>query len=180
MFKERKQIMIFAATAMLLCGFVLLRYLPLQHRLKAAKERIVNAQLVISKASTEKEKLELVKQELLEAQAKVIDFDKNVPVQRDLGGFLQQITEMMTAHNLKEQIIEPDSEIKTEKLNCVPVTIQCKGKLKQIFEFYKSLQKMERLVRIEEIQLKNDNNLTGEASMLTKTVIFYRRSAEQG
>jgi hypothetical protein len=51
--------------------------------------------------------------------------------------------------------------------------MQCKGRLTQIFEFYKQLQKLDRLVRIEQVKLVNDSSFEGEVSMETKLVIYY-------
>jgi len=58
--------------------------------------------------------------------------------------------------------------------------MQCKGGVEQIFEFFKSLQNLDRLVRIEQIKLVNDQDFTGQASMQTKAVVYYRAEAEQG
>ena len=56
----------------------------------------------------------------------------------------------------------------------------CKGSLKQIFEFYKALQGLDRLVRIEQVKLVNDNDFSGRVSMHTEAVIYYRAGATQG
>jgi hypothetical protein len=57
--------------------------------------------------------------------------------------------------------------------------MHCRGKLARLFEFYKSLQSLDRLVRIEKVKLENDGELTGEVSMETRAIIFYR-SRNQG
>ena len=79
----------------------------------------------------------------------------------------------MNEHDLKEQLIKPGGEIKTDILNCIPVTIKCKGSLEHMFSFYKRLQNLDRLVRIEKVELVNDRDLDGQVSMKTKMVVFY-------
>ena len=59
------------------------------------------------------------------------------------------------------------------------MTIRCQGKLEQIFEFSKSLQALDRLIRIEQIELKNDNNYSGHVDMTTKAVIYYSVNKQQ-
>ena len=89
-------------------------------------------------------------------------------------------TELMNKYGLKKQVVNPNVEIQTNDLNCIPVTIQCDGQLSQIFEFFKSLQRLDRIVRIEQITLVNDKNFNGQISMQTKAFIYYKTPAGQG
>jgi hypothetical protein len=150
-FRERKQIAICVTAAVMIAGFVLFRYLPLQRRIKAIKGK----------------------------RAAVI-YERQVPRERALGVFLQEIAGLMNEHNLREQLVQPGKEIEAGELNCIPVDMQCKGRLEQIFEFYKSLQKLNRLARIEQVKLVNDRDFAGEVSMQTKAIIYYRSVTEQG
>jgi len=179
-FKERQQIVICAAAAIMIVAFVLLRYLPLQKRAKAVNEERTAQMLAIMKASSAGRKLSSLKEEMLQLQRAVERYELQVPAQRALGVFLQEIASLMNEHNLQEQLVQPGKEIEADKLNCIPVNMQCKGKLVQLFEFYKSLQKLDRLARIEEVKLVNDGNFNGEVSMQTRAVIYYRKNAEQG
>lgn len=177
---ERKQVAIYIAAGAIITAFVLFRYLPLCQRIKAV-EQTKNAQkLAISRASMEKVQLPTFEDQLLNLQRTVGNYEANIPAQRDLGVFLQQIDDLMSKHNLREQVVAPGKEIEAKKLNCIPVSVQCKGKLAQIFEFYKLVQKLDRLVRIEQIRLMNDSDFSGEVGMQTDLVIYYRPKTEQG
>ncbi len=77
-------------------------------------------------------------------------------------------------------MIEPLKEVKSEELNCIPVNMECKGKLAHIFEFYRRLQGLDRLVRIEQVKLTNDSDYNGQVSMEARTVIYYRAKVGQG
>jgi Tfp pilus assembly protein PilO len=77
-------------------------------------------------------------------------------------------------------VIEPHKEVKGEKLNCIPVNIQCKGKLDRIFEFYRRLQGLDRLVRIEQVKLTNDSDYDGQVTMEARAVIYYSAKVGQG
>ena len=80
----------------------------------------------------------------------------------------------MDSHNLKEQAIQPLEEKKINELICIPVSMECRGTLKDIFEFYKNLQEIDRQIRIRQVKLKNRNNFSGEVKMETEIVIYYR------
>lgn len=179
-FQERKQIAICAAAAVMIVGFVLFRYLPLQRRIKAIKKERAAQMLAVTKASSESRRLPALKEKLLWMQRAAAIYERQVPGERALGVFLQEIAGLMNEHNLREQLVQPGKQIEAGELNCIPVNMQCKGKLGQIFGFYKSLQKLDRLARIEQLKLVNDKDFTGEVSMQTKAIIYYRAEAEQG
>jgi len=136
--------------------------------------------LVITKTSAESRRMPELKQQLQELQETVGNYERKIPEHRELGMFLQKITNLMNEQNLVEQVIQPGQEIEADALKCIPVNIQCKGKLAKIFGFYRRLQGLSRLVRIEQVRLTNDSDYSGEVSMETKTVIYYRPKAGQG
>jgi len=179
-FRERQQIAICASAAVMIVVFVVFRYLPLQKRIKTIKEKKAAQMLAITKASSASRRLPALKEELEQLQKSLKSYERQVPSQRALGVFLQEIASLMNEHNLQEQLVQPGKEIEAGELNCIPVNMQCKGKLAQLFEFYKSLQKLDRLARIEEVKLVNNGDFNGEVSMQTKAVIYYRKDTEQG
>jgi len=180
LFRERQQIVIFCLAGAMVGGFVLFRYLPLRKRIKDIEQRRTAQILAIAKASAESEQLPALKEQLLKLQRTVGNYEANIPAQRALGVFLHKIADLMNEHNLKEQLVQPGKEIEADVLNCIPVNMQCKGKLTQVFEFYKSLQGLDRLVRIEQVRLVNDGDFSGEVSMQAKVVIYYRSEKVEG
>jgi Tfp pilus assembly protein PilO len=180
LFQERKQIVICISAGMIVAAFVLFRYLPLRQRIKAVEREKTAQTHAINKASMERVKLQLLKEQLLSLQTTVENYKANIPVKNDFGVFLQQIADLMGKHNLKEQVIAPGKEIAVKGLNCIPVDMRCKGTLAQVFEFQKQMQRLDRLVRIEHIELVNDSDFTGEVSLQTKVVIYYRPKSQRG
>jgi Tfp pilus assembly protein PilO len=180
LFRERRQIAICVAAAAMVCGFVLFRYLPLQRRMKSLRQAHAAQMLAISKASAESQQIPTTREQLLQLQTAVGNYERQIPAQRELGEFLQRIANLMNEHNLRGQLIQPGKEIKAGELNCIPVNMQCKGRLLQIFEFYRRVQGLDRLVRIEHVKLVNDGGFSGEVTMQTEAVIYYRAEVRQG
>ena len=116
----------------------------------------------------------------MQLQSAVSKYEQRIPRHGNLGVFLHGIANLMNSQDLTGQQIQPGREIKTEDLNCIPVEMKCKGRLTKIFAFYKSLQDMDRFVRIELIKIVNDRDFSGEVSMEAKAVIYYKSSAVQG
>jgi Tfp pilus assembly protein PilO len=180
LFEERGQVVICVVAVVMVSGFVLFRYLPLQKKMKAVRQRRDVQRLAIAKASTESRQVPAVKEQLLQLQMAVENYEANVPAQRDLGVFLHRIANLMNEHNLREQLVQPGKEVEVRELNCIPVSIRCRGRLEQIFEFFKSLQGLDRLVRIERVKLENKSDFSGEVIVQTKAAIYYRPEAERG
>jgi len=158
--------------------FVWFGCLPLQKTMKAIKQTKTSLGLAIDKGTTGGRQLPVLTEQLQNLQQVASNFEVNVPWQRDLGVFLRQLANLMAQHNLKEQIVVPQKEIKTDDLSCISINMRCKGRLTQIFEFYKQLQTLGRLVRIEQVKLVNDSSFEGEVSMETKLVIYYRPTVD--
>jgi hypothetical protein len=57
--------------------------------------------------------------------------------------------------------------------------MQCKGRLEQIFNFFRSLQKMDRAIRVEKVELINDQEFNGDVTMNTDASVYYEAQAPQ-
>ncbi|MHC4149074.1 MAG: type IV pilus inner membrane component PilO [Planctomycetota bacterium] len=180
LFGKKQQIAIFILAGMLVADFAMFGYLPLQNRMKAVKERQRVQTLAIAQASAASQQLPTAKEQLEQLQAAVVSYEQQVPAQRDLGAFLHRIADLMNEHNLGGQLVQPAEEISAGHLQCIPVSMQCTGRLTQIFKFFKSLQNLDRLVRIERVALTNEHDFSGEVSMQTRAVIYYRTDDGQG
>lgn len=157
-----------------MCVFMLFVYLPLHKRMKAVRQTKASQRLVIAKGAADSRQIPLLKKQLLEMRNELGNFKANIPEKNTFGEFLGSVTDLMNENNLKEQEVTPGREVKAEKFNCIPVNIRCKGELVQIFELYRQLQALDRLVRIEQVKLSNDSNYNGQVSMETKAIIYYR------
>jgi Tfp pilus assembly protein PilO len=161
-------------------GFLLFRYWPLSREKKTVERNIFAQRLTIAKGAADGNQLSMLKQQLQKVQSELEDYEANIPDQRALGIFLRRIATLMNEHNLREQDIEPHEEVKGDEFCCIPLSMRCKGKLSQMFEFYKQLQGLDRLVRIERVKLVNGKDFSGEVSMETEAVIYYRAQVGQG
>ncbi len=180
LFREKQQIMICLTAVVIIGGFVLFRFLPLHKRTKAAKQTKNTQSLIIAKGISDSEQLPLFMAQLHKLKTKLSNFEANIPMQRELGPFVHEIADLMNQYKLKEQEITPHQEIESNGLNCIPVSIQCKGSLNQIFNFNQRLQKLDRLIRIQQVKFVNDSDYKGEILMETNVVIYYRTEVAQG
>jgi Tfp pilus assembly protein PilO len=112
--------------------------------------------------------------EIEEIKGRVGDFDAEIPVGRSHGLFLQNLTSVMQKQGLSELAVQPGTETETDDLSRIPVNIRCKGRLIQIFKFFKALESFERIIQIEEVALATNEKFDGNVTMQAKVNIFYR------
>jgi Tfp pilus assembly protein PilO len=180
LFREKQQLTIFVVAVVIIGGFVLFRYRPLSREKRAVEQNIFAQRLTIAKGAADGKQLPVLKQQLQKVRSELENYEANIPDQRALGVFLRRIAALMNEHNLYDQNIEPREEVKNEEFYCIPMSMRCKGKLSQLFEFYKQLQGLDRLIRIERVKLTNDKDFSGEVRMETEAVIYYKAQFGQG
>ena len=178
--REKQQVIICVIAGVIVCVFVLFWYLPLRHRMKALEQVKATQTLAVARYDADGKRLPMLKEQVQQLSSKLGNYEAKIPQQGALGPFVRRIADLMNEHNLKEQVITPGGEIETDRFNCTPVRMQCKGKLEQVFKFYQQLQALDRLVRIEQVKLSNDSGYNGEVSMETRAVIYYRARVGQG
>ena len=168
-----------AIGALFLVDFVSYGYMPSHRRLQSLAQARRQHEQVINTATAQAEALPALAERHKETARMVRRYEDCVPSESALGVFLGQIANIMTQHQLTDQVVEPGQETKADELNCIPVHLNGTGTLDTIFGFFDGLESLHRLVRIERIILLNDSGFTGAVSMQAEAVIFYRPQAAQ-
>lgn len=186
-FFQRRQLIVLAAAGVGFLAFLLLRYVPLQKCKAAVKQAKLARQLDVARTQTESEQLPQLRRQLKKLRASAGSFQAKVPSGRCYGLFLERITGLMNRCHLQDQSVQPRREVaisigtqSQQLINCIPVNIRCSGRLRQIFEFFKLLQQLDREIRIARVELTNrdylhkDPRLDGsEVNMETEVCIYY-------
>jgi len=178
--RGRQQITICAIGTAIFCVFLVLWYLPLRKKMRLVKQAKFERSQVIAGGTADAGQLPLLREQLKGLRSRLVDYEAGIPVQRSHGVFLHRIADLMKGHNLNDQIITPGEEIEADKFNCIPVSMRCTGELTQLTEFYRRLQNLDRLVRIEQVRLTNDASYGGQVTMETEAVVYYRTETGQG
>jgi len=85
----------------------------------------------------------------------------------------------MREHELSNQDVVPGETLEAQALNCIPVHMNCSGTLDGVFGFFRDLQGLRRLIRIEKVTLRNSPEFGGTVTMQTEAMIFYRPEESQ-
>lgn len=180
LFQGKQQITICVIGTAIMCVFALFWYVPLGRKMQAINQAKTERALAIAKGTADARHLPLLEDRLFTLELRLGDYEASIPDQRAHGMFLHRIADLMKEHKLDDQVITPGDEIEAGKFNCIPISMRCKGELSQITQFYRRLQTLDRLVRIEKVRLSNDEKYGGRISMETEAVVYYRAKVEQG
>jgi Tfp pilus assembly protein PilO len=178
--REKKQIIIIIAAVLMVGGFVLFSYMPLQKKKQLVSGQKNAQSLVIAKGRADEAQVAMVEKQLSSLQAELEDYQTSIPSQNKFGLFLQQIADLLNQNSLKEQQITPGQEMQQDELTCIPVRIQCKGRISEIFEFIRQLQNLGRYIRVEPTKFENDSQYSGIVNMDLGMVIYYRTNFARG
>lgn len=165
---QKHQLIVCGVVSVVMAAFLLLRHIPL-HRSKEAVGKVMVAQeLAMVEAQTRMEQMPYLREQVGKLRSEMGNFQAKVPRGRPAyGAFLEQITRLMDKHHLEEQLVQPQQELQTQQANCIPVSVQGKGSLKQIFNFFRSLQRLDRKIRISRVELTNSEEFSFGKSKLS-------------
>jgi len=124
------------------------RYFGLNDELRRANE---------SKEAYQKDLDEKTRRETLSQQQK-----KVLPDDPEMPAFLQALQNTATISGVELTSWTPADEIPQEFFARVPMKLTLKGKFHQVAKFVYTVGQLDRIINIENIQLKNPINLEGE------------------
>lgn len=178
-FLEKQQLIILSVAVVLFVGFGFFRYYPLAKQ-KEHIEKVNEQQMAaVAKAKTYSMQLPILRRHINAITEKTDDYNVKIPKSRQFAELWQQLASVMNKHNLKDQLVQPGTEIHGSEVNCIPIIIECSGSLNQIFELFKSLHNFERLIRIESIKLINDKDFVEPLKMKVLASVYYRSAEEK-
>ncbi len=171
---DKQQLMILLLGAAVLIGFGFFRYVPIVRKKLALTTQMTEQSLSMEQIQAYSRRVPELQQEKGELLGKVQANAGKIPAGKEYAQLWQQIAEVMNACQLENQLVQPEPEKKSDELCWVPLKIECTGTLQQIFTFFQSLEQFERLIRFEDIQLKNDPDLSAMLKLNARANVYYK------
>lgn len=175
---EKQQLIIIIVAVISLGAFGLLRYFPLANKTRTLKAARIKYQTGDERIKRQARDLPVLNAKMERYRAVVGNYENKIPTARNFASLYDEIGNIMKKHDLTDQLIQPANETVGNFIACIPISIECTGKLKNIFEFFKSLEKLERLIRIEKLELISkleEDTVTVKAS----AKVYYRPAEGQ-
>lgn len=171
---RRQQVWVCVIAGLFLSDFILCGYLPSHQRLTSLLQAREHQRTMIGMAAAQEAELPNLRARLRDTEAIVARFDACVPADKALAAFLQRITAVMAEHTLTDPVVLPGKELETGDLGCIPIEMTCEGTLTNLFCFFNTIRTLDRMVRIENVALENDEELSGKLTMRAQAHIFYQ------
>jgi Tfp pilus assembly protein PilO len=176
---ERKRILFLSVAALASVIFAVFGYIPIAWQKHVIHQTLRRQSLTMEQIRTSTGQAAVLEQKITELEPLSQRFDRCIPEDHHFASFWQQIAELMTRHELQNQQVQPGVETRQNQVSIVSIDIRCNGTLPRIFEFVRSLEKMDRLVRIRWMELENDKDLTGQLTFSARAEVFYRTPESQ-
>ncbi len=95
-------------------------------------------------------------------------WERRLPQQQELAGFLKEISANLGKERLANQIIQPGNPSRAALYNCLPITMKFEGDFLALAGFLRSIDSMTRLTRVERLAIeprKDGRDLAVELGM---------------
>ncbi|MHC4288172.1 MAG: type 4a pilus biogenesis protein PilO [Planctomycetota bacterium] len=171
---DKQQVIILGLSVVMLCGFGVFQYIPMVRQKHAILEGMAQQDQLSEKICSQSALLAELKQRGKQLQEKLIPFTKKVPQTRQFSQLWQQIADVMNECKLTDQLVQPGKELKSDQLCSIPLTLECRGSLKQVFAFFQAMENMDRLIRFEEVKFENDSDFNALVKLNAKANVYYQ------
>jgi len=176
---DKQQIIIIVVAVISLGGFGVLRYLPLASKTRSIKTAREQFQTGDEQVKIQARQLPVLNARIEQVKQQVGDYDNKIPFGRRFASLYDEIAAVMKKHNLSEQLIQPGSETVGQEISSIPISIKCSGRLKDVFEFFRSIESFERVIRIEKLEMKSELD-QDIVAVKAGAIVYYRQKSSAG
>lgn len=170
----KNQILLFGTMVAVGVLLVVIGYVPIVWQKYVIDRALQRQSLTVEQVRDSIEQAAILEKQIADLKVRVGRFEQCVPADAQFSSLWRQIADLITDHDLQNQQVSPGAEIRYKDFNVVTLDIQCSGTLPKIFDFIRSLEQMDRLIRIGQMELKNDKNLSGQLTLSAKAEAYYR------
>ena len=142
-----------AVLALALGVAIVLVYVPQERTLGRLEAKVVTRKLEITKQTRRASIVPKLLRETQAMQAQYKNFDRRLPQQKELGGFLREISAHLSDDRFSNQVIEPGRPAREPLFHTLPIIMKFKGSYLSLGAFLDQVHKMERLTRVQRLTI---------------------------
>jgi Tfp pilus assembly protein PilO len=128
-------------------------YLPQHRKLQQFRVEIVQQQNQLTENATKAAVVPEMVRQVEGLKHYYRNFDRRLPQQKELGGFLREISTCLSEEKFANQFIEPGRPTRQELFHNLPIILRFKGSYTSLANFLKRLDRMERLTRVQKLTI---------------------------
>ena len=146
-----------------IAGAMLFVYVPQDKELDKLQTQIISRKRDIAKQTERASVVPKLLRETQAMKAQYKNFDRRLPQQKELGGFLREISGHLSREQFSNQVIEPSSPKREPLFNTLPIIMKFKGSYLSLGTFLDQINKMERLTRVQRLTINASMPGEGDA-----------------
>lgn len=176
---EKQQLVIFGIAMVIVTGFGLFQYYPLARKADSIRKTKEQQQVVSDETDQLIQQMAQLRGQVESLEPLKAEFEKKLPRTRQSAALWQQITDVMTQHRLADQVVQRDAESDDGRFGTVRIRLQCSGTFGQMFELFRSLQTMDRFIRVESFQMNNETDYSGRVKLDAMARVYYQMASSE-
>ena len=149
-----KQVLVSLAVATVVIGASIAGViLPQEKKLEQLEADIVATQAELAENEVQAQIVPVLAEQVKRMKLQYKDFDRRLPKQDELGGFLETISAHLISSELVDELIERKNPIPGQLFYTLPVSMRLRGSYLNVAQFLDRLEKMERLAKVERMRI---------------------------
>jgi Tfp pilus assembly protein PilO len=162
--------------ALVTSAFLLLISRPQFGKASELKQSLREERERLSEGRMDLEELPRLEAEVNKLRQQVGHFELQVPVQDQLGAYLERLAGVAQAHQLRPEAIEPGTPIRSHDLFAVPIVVKVHGPFREVYGMLKDVMTLPRLTQVQRFDTKLATDRPGEVQAELQLRVFYRAS----
>lgn len=133
-------------------------YLPQSRKLTQINTQISTQKIAMESDLQSCKVVPELARQVAELKDRYRNLDRRLPKQKELGGFLKEISTNLLQARLSNQTIEPGKPDAAELYHTLPIVMKFEGNFLSLAGFLKRIDGMERLTRVQRMDIGIDRD----------------------
>ncbi len=133
-------------------------FMPQGKKLDNVREQISSQKMALESDSMKASVVPTMVKQVEDMKKRYQDFDRRLPKQKELAGFLRDISDNLRQEDIPNIEIEPGNPKPEELFHTLPIVMRFKGSYLSLARFLKRVDQMERLTRVQELNIAQSKN----------------------
>lgn len=170
---ERILYILAGGAGLVLLAFYTLGFVPTSRRLEALKLQIESKQREVIDNQNRSSTLPNLAKEVQRLEESVRIYARQFPRDDELGNFIRDLTEISQRLSLGEWKLAPKTPKRGESYFALPIAMQFEGDFINAKTFLRSVENMQRLTRVQKLQIKAKDLKSGVVQVEVETNIYF-------
>ncbi|HQE42215.1 MAG TPA: type 4a pilus biogenesis protein PilO [Phycisphaerae bacterium] len=160
-------------------AFFLIVARPQTARARELRQTIQNQQVELAARFHSLKEIARIEKEVESLTAQTTHFERRIPREPMLGGFLEELARMAQQQALQSEAIQPGEPVRCGEVFALPIALKVRGPFAKVHALLRNIEQIPRLTRIDRFISVADEEHPGNVIVELDLKVFYQ-AIEQG